>query len=347
MKKKSILFVLMILSIGLFAQKYDRDYKYDLFSNLEIGAGGIYSHSLESKTNNIGAQFRMTKRLGTNWRLRGIASVNGFGKIEGFDRYAKGMIGLSADFLPFYLFIDEGAVFNPSEQSKFGLAIDGGAGLQFKLGNTARLFVEGGIDRVNNGNKWQSNTFGVAGLSFDLGITPNDETGVSIKKNQPVIINELREKNTKLEKDIKEVQSLNNQYAEAAQKAAVLLEQFNQLEKRLDECNKSKENCLPEMIVYFGYAEYDVPNEEFNNLLKYSRRMIESGKWYTIEGFSSNNGDDHKNQVLSENRARSVLWALSDLGVDESKMIVVGNGKTEKFGSHSNLNQCVVIKEMK
>ena len=286
----------------------------------------------------------MTKRLGTNWRLRGIASINGFGKIEGFDRYAKGMIGVSADFLPFYLFVDEGVVFNPSASSKFGLALDAGAGLQFKLGKTARLFVEGGVDRVNNGNHWQSNTFGVAGISADLGITDYDKQDLSIKNNQPVIMNELRERNAQLEKSAKETQSANMQLQETLQRATVLCEQ---LEKKLEACNNSKTDCVPDMIIYFGHAQCEVPETEMDNLFSYARQMKESSSFYQLEGYSSNNGDDYRNQVLSENRARAVYWALIDLGVDENKLIVIGNGKTEKFGNHPNFNQCVLIKQLK
>ena len=159
---RKILTITALLLVAATAQgqttKYDNSYKYSLLSNIEVGVGGIYSYEITNQAHhkNAGAQLLVTKRIGDYWRIRGVAEVNGFIPNK-FDRFGKGMFGISFDLLPFYVFADYGANINPSEKSKFGLAMDGGIGLQFKVGNTASLYVEGGVDRTNNGTKWQSN----------------------------------------------------------------------------------------------------------------------------------------------------------------------------------------------
>ena len=153
--KKVILSVLMtmicVFTVAQTNTKYDNNFKYSLFSNMEIGVAGVYSYQLsDAHLKNYGASLMLTKRIGDFWRLRGLAEVNGF-KQNGFDRFGKGMFGISFDLLPFYIFMDEGVVYNPSSHSRFGLALDGGAGLQFKLGNVSSIYIEGAVDRVNNG----------------------------------------------------------------------------------------------------------------------------------------------------------------------------------------------------
>ena len=168
---RKILTIAALLLVAATAQgqnNYDNGFKYGLLSNLEVGVGGIYSYEITNAQHhkNAGAQLLVTKRIGDYWRLRGVAEVNGF-IANKFDRFGKGMVGVSFDLLPFYVFADYGTVCNPSSKSKFGLAMDGGIGLQFRLG-AASLYVEGGVDRTNNGNKWQSNAEVKAGVILRL-----------------------------------------------------------------------------------------------------------------------------------------------------------------------------------
>lgn len=157
MKKLISVIALLLVSVIAMAQKgYDSEHKYDLFSNLEIGISGQYSYAIGGKTGNWGADIRMTKRIGNNWRLRGIADLNGFGRKQGFDRYAKVMAGMSADFLPFYIFADYGVSFNPSAHQKFNPAGDAGIGLHFDIGRGLRLYTEVGADRTANGDPYKN-----------------------------------------------------------------------------------------------------------------------------------------------------------------------------------------------
>ncbi len=49
----------------------------------------------------------------------------------------------------------------------------------------------------------------------------------------------------------------------------------------------------------------------------------------SIEGHTDNQGDDTKNLVLSENRAKAVLKYLSDKGVESSRLTALGFGETK------------------
>lgn len=336
MKKVFMVTLLYAMSLCLFAQDYDKDFKYNLFSNVEVGAAGIYSYSLDSKHHNAGAEFRLTKQIGEYWKVRGIANVNGFIS-NGFDRYGKGLIGLSLGKV-FYGFVDYGAVCNPSANQTFGMAMDGGLGLNFNLGEVTRLYLEGGIDRVNNGNLWQSNLFAKGGLSFNLGITDDDEIELSVKKNQPVIINELKKENAELRDKVAESERNKDSIIYAINK---LNAKYEKLEQELEKC---KQNLIideeEEMVVYFDYASSEVTID----LTKYAD-IIKQGGYYRIDGYASNNGVNYWS--ISENRAIAVMEELVRLGVDRSNIIAVGNGRTEQFGNELDDNQCVYIRKIK
>lgn len=327
-----MLTLLCVMSLCIFAQNYDRDFKYDLFSNVEIGAAGIYSYSLDSKQHNAGAELRLTKQIGEYWKVRGIANVNGFIN-NGFDRYGKGLIGLSFG-KTLYGFVDYGAVCNPSAHQTFGMAMDGGLGLNFNLGDITRLYLEGGIDRVRD-DVWQSNVFAKAGLSFNLGITDNDRVKLSIKKNQPTIIDELKKENTELKDRVVDYERNKDSIICAINK---LNTKYDKLEQELEKCKQNTANEKP-MVVYFDYASSEV----LIDLTEYAE-IIKKGGYYRIDGYASNSGVNY--QVLSEERAIAVREELLNLGVNEDNLITVGNGKTEEFGEPA-YNQCVYIRKIK
>ncbi|HRH62262.1 MAG TPA: OmpA family protein, partial [Bacteroidia bacterium] len=54
----------------------------------------------------------------------------------------------------------------------------------------------------------------------------------------------------------------------------------------------------------------------------------------SIEGHTDNQGDDAKNLVLSENRAKAVLKYLSDKGVNSIRLTALGYGESKP--KHSN-----------
>ena len=55
-----------------------------------------------------------------------------------------------------------------------------------------------------------------------------------------------------------------------------------------------------------------------------------------IEGYSSSDGTEKYNQMLSEKRASSVKSYLVKLGVDESRLEVVGYGEDNPIGDNEN-----------
>lgn len=120
------------MSTAAFGQ-YDPSHKYNFFSNIEIGGAAQYSRDLTCGRGNLGADLRLTKRLGTHCRLRGIADVDGFLR-NGYDRKGSAFVGISADFLPFYAFVDGGISYNPSSVQRINPAAEAGVGLHFNIG---------------------------------------------------------------------------------------------------------------------------------------------------------------------------------------------------------------------
>ena len=336
MKKKIIIAAMMAIAITAQAQtqKYNNGHKYDLLSNLEIGISGQYSYALAGKAGNWGADIRMTKRLGNNWRLRGIADINGFGRKENYDRYAKAMVGLSADFLPFYMFADYGLSYNPTAPQKFNPAGDAGIGLHFDIGRGLRFYTEVGADRTAHGNnEWSSDAFVKVGYAFNLGITENDRKEIDIDNNMRNTYGTLKEENQLLKSEAKKKDDDNAKLQELLERSTAALELATQrLNNCQDEVQQVTENCQkPLPTIRFEYATaYLIPTEEDNVAeIADAINADNSGSSYIIEGYCSRNGDPYKNQKLSEERAWAVFNALVALDVNSARLIVVGNGMSD------------------
>ena len=346
--KKLILFAALLLAtIAASAQQgYHSDYKYSFFSNIDVGVSGQYAYDLQSKCGNFGADIRATKRIGDHWRLRGIADINGFIRDAKFDRKAKGMLGVSIDFLPFYAFIDYGVVYNPSHASRFGLSADGGIGFNFDIGRGSSLYTEAGADRTNNGNTWESNAFVKVGYSKSLGVTEMDRQGVIIKENQPKVIEQLSTENQLLKTEAKKAQETTAQLQATLEQAQTL---FSALEAKLAACSESvkqaEENCVSALPpIYFEYAQsYLTPIEE-EKVALIAETIKSDDATYMIEGYCSNNGDHDRNQKLSEERAYTVFLALINYGVNSTRLVVIGNGMSDKDAA---LEQKVVARKAK
>ena len=343
---RKILTFAVLLLVAATAQgqsKYDNGFKYGLLSNLEVGVGGIYSYEITNQAHhkNAGAQLLVTKRIGDYWRIRGVAEVNGFIPNK-FDRFGKGMVGVSFDLLPFYVFADYGTVCNPSSKSKFGLAMDGGIGLQFRLG-AASLYVEGGVDRTNNGNKWQSNAEVKAGVIVSTGITEQDRVRKSIDDNIHKTYGDLKTENAALKSEVDKAANTVSQMEATLNKATALCEQ---LEAKLKACNNEKEeavkNCQNGVFepIYFDYASAVLSSIEVEKVIRIAEAMKETNDTYELQGWCSNNGDDDRNQRLSAERVKQVFWMLVAYGVDEGRLIQSPNGKAQE---DNYLEQKVVI----
>ena len=344
MKKFLFIVAIMLATVAASAQQgYNSDFKYSFFSNIDVGISGQFAYDLQGKGGNFGADIRATKRIGDHWRLRGLFDINGFIRKTNFDRKAKGMLGVSLDFLPFYAFIDYGVVYNPSHASRVGLAADGGIGFNFDIGRGLSLYTEAGADRTNNGNTWESNAFVKVGYSVSLGVTEKDRVGLSIAENQPKIIDQLSTENKLLKSEMKKAEETTAQLQTTLEQAQQL---FSQMEARLAACNEAtkqvEENCVSALPpIYFEYAQsYLTPIEEEKVALIAETIRADDAN-YTIEGYCSNNGDPSRNQKLSEERAYSVFYALIGLGVESSRLFIVGNGMTNRDAA---LEQRVVVK---
>ena len=332
---RKILTIAALLLVAATAQgqnNYDNGFKYGLLSNLELGVGGIYSYEITNAQHhkNAGAQLLVTKRIGDYWRIRGVAEVNGFIPNK-FDRFGKGMVGVSFDLLPFYVFADYGANLNPSSKSKFGLAMDGGIGLQFRLG-AASLYLEGGVDRTNNGNKWQSNAEVKAGVLVSTGITETDRVNKSITDNMRREYGELKGENKFLKSELQKCQDATTSIQESAMQMAAMVESLQaQLNESRAEVKTVKENCgksdFYPIVFDFGSAEITDAMDDY--IMDYAEMMQSNNYDYRILGYCSANGTDWKNQILSEKRANAVYRRLILYGVDESRLYPEGKGMSD------------------
>jgi outer membrane protein OmpA-like peptidoglycan-associated protein len=253
------------------------------------------------------------------------------------------MLGISFDLLPFYIYGDYGVNLNPSSKSKFGLAMDAGAGLQFRLG-AASLYVEGSVDRTNNGTKWQSNAEVKAGVLVSTGITETDRVRKSIDDNMRSEYGELKKENQLLKTEVEKASATVTQMEATLDRATTLCAQ---LEAKLNTCNEDKKEiektCETKfMPIFFDYASYTISDIEEEKIALIAQEMLRTSDNYVIEGYCSNNGDDSRNQLLSERRANAVYWSLIGFGVDASRLTTEGYGKTAKYDS--GLDQRVVIK---
>jgi outer membrane protein OmpA-like peptidoglycan-associated protein len=301
-------------------------------SNIEVGVGGIYSYEITNAQHhkNAGAQLLLTKRIGDYWRIRGVAEVNGFIPNK-FDRFGKGMLGISFDLLPFYIYGDYGVNLNPSSKSKFGLAMDAGAGLQFRLG-AASLYVEGSVDRTNNGTKWQSNAEVKAGVLVSTGITETDRVRKSIDDNMRSEYGELKGENKIIKSELQKCQDATASIQESAAQMAAMVETLQaQLSESKAEVKTVKENCGKAEFypIVFDFASYEITEAMDDYIADYAEMMQSNNYDYRILGYCSANGTDWKNQLLSEKRANAVYYRLIAYGVDESRLFPEGKGMSD------------------
>ena len=138
------------------------------FNGLELGGSVQCTHQFRDRGFvNVGADLRATLPVAEWSSLRAVVGVNGFVP-NGFDRYGYGMVGITAEALPFYVFGDFGLNLNPSGAHTIGLAFDAGVGLSFAIADRWRLYSELAIDRINSGKLWQSTSSVKAGVMYRL-----------------------------------------------------------------------------------------------------------------------------------------------------------------------------------
>lgn len=346
------LIAMLVLTLTGTAQKpykYDNGHKYSLWSNLEIGVSGIYSYSLKPEHyKNFGVDLRMTKRIGDYWRIRAVAEVNGFLN-NGFDRYGKGMVGASFDLLPFYLFADYGAAFNPSSESRFGLAMDGGIGLQFKVGGGS-FYTEATIDRVNSGNEWQSNASVRVGYLASLGITERDRQNIDIDNNMRSTYGDLKQENQLLKSEAKKRDEDNARLQDLLERSTTALElATSRLNSCQDEVQQVTENCATGelMPIFFDYASAEITPIEEAKIERIATYINATDGNFKVEGYSSPDGNSYNNQKLSGDRAYAVYQMLIAYGVNKDRLIPMANGETSQYGDGSSLNRMVVVSKSK
>ncbi len=323
---------------------YDKEHHYDAVSQLEIGASVQYLHGLQSGgLRNWGADLRVTKRVGTHARLRGLAALNGF-IANGFDRHCTALIGISADFLPFYAFVDGGLSYNPSSAQRLNPAADAGVGFHFDIGRNLRMFAEAGADVTLDGlNRYHGDGFVKFGYTYSTGLTANDRQELAVKHNSRQLLDELSVENKTMRQEVDRLKAENSQYQTTLEKATAAIEQTQQL---LQDC-KAAAAVAPsvacDFMVYFPYASAELDEIELERLWDKAQEMKATGADYRIEGYSSPDGDLYRNEMLARDRAMYVYRTLAGYGIDEDRLSPSGEGIGELYAGGSSLNRCVKI----
>ena len=323
---------------------YDKEHHYDAVSQLEIGASVQYLHGLQSGgLRNWGADLRLTKRIGTHARLRGLVNVNGF-LANGFDRDATALVGFSADFLPFYVFADGGLSYNPSSAQRLNPAADAGVGFHFDIGRTLRMFAEAGADVTLDGlNRYHGDGFVKFGYTYSTGLTANDRQELAVKQNSRQLLDELTTENKTMRQEVDRLKAENSQYQTTLEKATAAIEQTQQL---LQDCKAAAAVApVPEcdFMVFFRKNSAELDDIEIDRLWQKARVMMTDGADYRLEGFSSPEGSLYTNEKLSRDRAYNVGRILMAWGIDEDRLVPSGEGISDIYPDDSPLNRMVRI----
>jgi outer membrane protein OmpA-like peptidoglycan-associated protein len=127
-------------------------------------------------------------------------------------------------------------------------------------------------------------------------------------------------------------QSQQDQLSSAKNRALSAEDKINQLAQELENAKTKKTDrgtvlTLSSILFESGTAEIKPGSERtLEKLATYLKEYPELK--VVIEGFTDSVGPAEFNKQLSENRARSVMQALSENGVDESRVSAVGRGES-------------------
>ena len=329
------------------AQNFDEDHRHRLFSHVELRMSGQYTYALATKTGTFGGDIGLTKRIDPHFRLRGLLDFNGFKAKHGFDRYVSTMVGLSADFLPFYVFVDGGISYNPSNLQKINPAADAGVGLHFDIGRGLRLFAEAGADRTATAqNVWRSNAFLKFGYSYWFGLVEPDRQAISMERHREALVAELQEENDVLKQRYHQSEAEKQQLQSTLEKATAAIETTQQL---LQDC-RSAAAAAPvistDFMVHFAKNSAELDEIELDRLWQKAREMLDDGEEYRLQGFSSPEGSLYVNEQLAKERARYVYNTLIGWGISQDRLVPSGEGISEFYSDASPLNRMVKISKI-
>lgn len=327
--------------------KYDNSHKYGLFSNIEIGVGGLFSYDFDAHAKNGGASLLVTKRIGNNWRIRGEALVNGFAK-NGFERMGMGMVGLSLDLLPFYAYGEYGLNYNPSATTKVGFAARTGAGLQFKLSKSSSIAVGGNFTVANNGDKMTKNAGAELTYIANLGVTERDREEIEHDQTMRSEYGELKNTNKLMKTEMQKCTEASATIQAAAEQMQQMLLSLQSENASLKQDNKEiSEKCKSSgfQVILFqtGSSSISVAQEEI--ISEIAEKMLQDdSSVYNIIGYSSASGNIRDNLALSQERAEAVYNLLLYYDVPEYRLMYGGAGPTDYYKLS---DQKVVIERIK
>lgn len=322
---------------------YQKTHHYDLFSNCEIGLTAQYTRNFTTGPGNVGANLHLYKQIGSHSRFRVLGGIDGF-LANGFDRKVFAMVGVSADFLPFYMFLDGGVTVNPSSVQTVNPAADAGIGLNFNIGRNLRMFAEAGADITLNGaNQVNPNGFVRFGYAYHTGITENDRREIETEQSNTELVNELTRENRELRTDNLSKEEANRAIQLALDRATAACEA---IEKRLKDCTEQPAAAPSTLTVYFDYASAELNETDMGNLRRFAESIADGNGYYRIDGYASPDGSPENNQRISQERADAVFKYLKSCGIASSRMAAIGNGVGSEYDGQATLNRIARISKI-
>jgi outer membrane protein OmpA-like peptidoglycan-associated protein len=194
------------------------------------------------------------------------------------------------------------------------------------------LYVEGGVDRTYNGDKWQSTVGVKAGYMANLGVTANDAADVEHDRQMRSEYGELKQENQLLKSEMKKCsESATMMQEAAAQMQQMVLSLQAQLEKKDADNKFLKDNCGSVGVwnIYFPTGSCHITSQMDDVIADIAEIMLGNNKHYKIDGFASNNGSPLRNIELAQGRAEAVFQRLVEYGVEPTRLLYAGNGSTD------------------
>lgn len=343
--KRHLLLLAAALTMGAAAtaqSAYDQTHHYDLVSKCDIGITAQYTRKLPQGPGNVGALLHLYKQIGTHSRFRAIGGIDGFLN-NGFDRKGFAMVGLSADFLPFYVFLDGGISINPSSPQTVNPAAEVGIGLHFDIGRNLRMFTEIGADLTSNGlNKYATNGFVRFGYAYHTGITERDRKEIDETQRNKQMVGELTGENRTLRSEVARQEEANRQLQSTLDRATAAIEASQLM---LKECKESAPATAANdgLTVYFRAGSSEINATDAARLASFAASIADGSAYYRIDGYSSAEGNPVANDRLSQERADAVYSFLLDNGVPPYRLAAIGMGVGNTYDGQAALNRIATI----
>jgi len=104
--------------------------------------------------------------------------------------------------------------------------------------------------------------------------------------------------------------------------------------EKMQEVVQSNFISIKDCIVYFDSDSTELNDDSGSKLAELSYRIRDAKTHIQIKGYVDTTGKELSNKLLSKNRAEKVAWFLNLMGIDFSRMEVIGKGEIDPIGDN-------------